>query len=108
MAKTEKRESSYKKIYKIVLKVPEGKIATYGQVARLAGLPGHARQVGYALHALPDNSGVPWFRVVNSKGQLSFPVESPEFMVQAKILEAEGIEFDCLMQIDLQKFGWKK
>ena len=59
------------RIYAIVRRIPRGRIASYGQVARLAGLPGHARQVGYALHALPEDSGIPWHRVINARGRTS-------------------------------------
>ena len=64
-------ESRWKKFYRVVRNVPRGRVASYGQIAELAGLDGHARQVGYALHALPADSGVPWHRVVNAKGEIS-------------------------------------
>ena len=63
--------SKQARIYEVVKQIPEGSVATYGDIANLAGLPRHARLVGYSLHALPDNSDVPWYRVVNSQGQLS-------------------------------------
>ena len=59
--------SSYQRIYAVVRRIPEGRVATYGQVASLAGLAGQARQVGYALHALPDGTAVPWHRVVKDR-----------------------------------------
>ena len=62
---------SYQRIYAVVRQIPEGRVATYGQVASLAGLAGQARQVGYALHALPDGTAVPWHRVVNASGGIS-------------------------------------
>ena len=60
--------SQYQLIYAVVRQIPEGRVSTYGWVARLAGLPRHARLTGYALHALPDYTDVPWQRVVNARG----------------------------------------
>ena len=62
---------NYARIYAVIRRIPFGKVATYGQVAELAGLPGHARQVGYALHALPSATAVPWHRVINAAGTVS-------------------------------------
>ena len=64
-------EDTYARIYEVVRRIPEGRVATYGQVAALADLPGHARQVGYALHALPEGGNVPWHRVINARGAIS-------------------------------------
>jgi methylated-DNA-protein-cysteine methyltransferase-like protein len=61
----------WERIYDVVRRIPRGRVATYGQVASLAGLPRHARQVGYALHALPEETDVPWHRVVNARGEVS-------------------------------------
>jgi methylated-DNA-protein-cysteine methyltransferase-like protein len=69
-------------------------VASYGQIAELAGLEGHARQVGYALHALPADSGVPWHRVVNAKGEISPRSAGDSHELQRMLLEAEGVEFD--------------
>ena len=85
-------------------RIPRGRVATYGQVADLAGLEGHARQVGYALHALPSNSGVPWHRVINAKGEISARSGSDWGELQRYLLEAEGIKFDRDGRIDLNKF----
>ncbi len=65
------RSSNYERIYSVIRKIPSGKVATYGQIARLAGMPRHARQVGYALHVLPEKANVPWHRVISSKGEIS-------------------------------------
>ena len=84
----------YSRIYAVVRRIPRGRLATYGQVARLAGLGGHARQVGYALHALTDESRVPWHRVINAQGRVS-PRSTPGWDdVQRQFLEAEGVCFD--------------
>ena len=58
------RDSNYSRIYEVVRRIPHGRVATYGQVAQLAGLGGHARQVGYAMHAIPDELSLPWQRVI--------------------------------------------
>ena len=82
-------------------------MATYGQVATLAGLPpGHARQVGYALHALPTESAVPWHRVVNASGGIS-PRSIPGVeLVQEQLLEREGIKLDSRGRVRLDQVRW--
>jgi len=80
-------------IWQIVAAIPPGRVATYGQVARLAGYPSHARYVGHTLKNLPAGSKLPWFRVVNGRGQLSFPVNSQSWRRQKSKLEAEGVVF---------------
>ena len=98
-------ESSYSRIYAVVRRIPRGRVATYGQIARLAGLPGHARQVGYALHALPSATAVPWQRVVNAAGAIS--VRASGGLSQRLLLEKEGVQFDARARISLPRFGWK-
>lgn len=107
------RESRWQRFYEVVREIPEGRVATYGQVAALAGFPGHARQVGYALHALPADHGdvaqdeVPWQRVINAKGEVS-PRSEPEYEgLQRAMLEAEGVVFDARGRVDLARFRWK-
>lgn len=98
---------NYARIYDVVRQIPRGKIASYGQVADLAGLHGHARQVGYALHATPDEVDIPWQRVVNAKGEIS-PRSDPMMEgVQQSILEAEGVEFDLNGRIRLSLYRWE-
>ena len=101
------RVTAYERIYKVVRRVPRGRVATYGQIAALAGLPGHARQVGYALHACPENSSVPWQRVINASGEISLRSSSDAEGLQRALLEAEGVEFDERERVDLERFGWK-
>jgi methylated-DNA-protein-cysteine methyltransferase-like protein len=98
----------YSRIYETVKNIPKGKVATYGQIARLAGVPGHARLVGYALHSLPDGSKVPWYRVVNRKGQISLQADPFAGSLQRRLLESEGIVFDVNDTIALKKYQWKK
>jgi methylated-DNA-protein-cysteine methyltransferase-like protein len=104
---TRKKSDSYERIYAVVAKIPRGKIATYGQVADLAGLSGHARQVGYALHATPDESAIPWQRVVNAKGEISPRADPLTTGVQKSLLDAEGISFDANGRIDLDRCRWQ-
>ena len=101
------KSDSYERIYTVVSKIPRGKIATYGQVAELAGLSGHARQVGYALHATPDQTAIPWQRVVNAKGEISPRADPMMAGVQKSMLDAEGIIFDANGRIDLPRCRWQ-
>ena len=81
---------------------------TYGVVARRAGLAGHARQVGYAMHALPDGTAVPWHRVVNAKGEISRRKSGSGGLIQRVLLEREGVRFNGRGRIDLERFGWPR
>jgi methylated-DNA-protein-cysteine methyltransferase related protein len=98
--------SHYSKIYGIVQQIPRGRVATYGQIATLAGLDGHARQVGYALHALPSSMKVPWHRVVNARGEVSARTSGDSHELQRKLLEAERVKFDERGRIDLARYRW--
>lgn len=82
------------RIYAVVRRIPRGTVATYGQVAERAGYPGHARQVGYALHALPPGTTVPWHRVINARGEVSARADG-EVLTQRLLLEREGVRFDA-------------
>lgn len=98
---------AYARIYAVVRRIPRGRVATYGQVAALAGLAGHARQVGYALHSLADGSGVPWQRVINHRGEVSLRAEPFYEPLQRALLEAEGVVFDRRGRVDLERFRWE-
>lgn len=100
--------STYQRIYAVVRRIPRGKVATYGQVARLAGLGGHARQVGYAMHALPLGSRVPWHRVVNARGEVSRRARGAGELEQRLRLEREGVRFSPRGRIDLRRAGWTR
>lgn len=101
------RSAIYTRIYAVVRRIPKGRVATYGQVARIAGLGNHARQVGYALHQLPDDSGVPWQRVVNHRGEVSVRAFAGMERVQRALLEAEGVSFGSTGRIDLTRHQWR-
>jgi methylated-DNA-protein-cysteine methyltransferase-like protein len=95
------------RVYAAVQRIPCGRVATYGQIAKLAGLGELARQVGYALYALPDCTAVPWHRVVNARGEISrrsAPGAEPE---QRLRLELEGVIFDARGRISLARYQWR-
>jgi len=98
-------KSLHLRIHHVVSQIPRGRIATYGQIARLAGLPGQARLVGYALHALPARTSVPWQRVVNAQGAIS--TRSGHDTRQRRLLEREGVRFDSRGRIPLASFQWR-
>jgi methylated-DNA-protein-cysteine methyltransferase-like protein len=98
---------SYQRIYRVTRRIPRGRVATYGQIAELAGLGGHARQVGYAMHALPFDSDVPWHRVINAQGRISLRAEDVGAQVQAKLLAKEGVKLGASGRIDLARYRWK-
>ena len=99
-----KTESKYAAIWRTVKQIPKGKVATYGDIAKLSGLPGQQRLVGYALHNLPPNSKVPWQRVINSQGKISLRKRSGGYRRQRRLLEKEGVVF-ANDTVDLQRFG---
>ena len=96
----------YRNIYRVVRRIPRGKVATYGQIAVLVGIPRQARQVGYALHALPRGSDVPWQRVINGKGEVSERSMPGVEAMQRAVLESEGVVFDTCGCVDLARYQW--
>jgi len=98
---------TYGEIYEIVGRIPRRRVATYGQIAELAGIPGQPRRIGYALSALPGDSNIPWHRVINAQGKISARSGSGPDMLQRRLLKQEGIEFDALGRIDLSRFQWR-
>jgi methylated-DNA-protein-cysteine methyltransferase-like protein len=94
-------------VWQVVVMIPRGKVATYGQVALLAGLPGGARRVGRFLSRLPAGTRIPWHRVVNASGGISLPAGSSGQRRQRTRLRAEGIAFSKAGRISLGRFGWQ-
>jgi methylated-DNA-protein-cysteine methyltransferase related protein len=94
------------RVYAAVRRIPRGRVATYGEIASLAGLDGMARQVGYALHELPPHSTVPWHRVVNARGEISRRSVFGSELEQRLRLELEGVRFDSRGRVPLGTFGW--
>jgi methylated-DNA-protein-cysteine methyltransferase-like protein len=97
---------AYGRIYAVVRRIPRGKVATYGQVARLAGLGNAARQVGYALHSLSGASALPWHRVINSGGRISLPPEAGGLDQRFRLLK-EGVMVDAAGRIPLGRHQWR-
>ena len=99
------KQSKWERIYSVVKQIPSGKVATYGQIATLAGYYRQARQVGYALHAVPSDD-IPWHRVINAQGKISLNLEMGG-AVQRKLLEHEGVEFSPAGIIVLNVYQWQ-
>jgi methylated-DNA-protein-cysteine methyltransferase-like protein len=105
--KAARPDSSRTRIYDVVRRIPRGKVATYGQIATIAGLDGQARQVGYAMAAIGRATAVPWQRVINAQGKISMRSEGPAgSIIQQQLLEQEGVIFRG-GRVDLKRFGWK-
>lgn len=94
------------KIWQVVLSIPEGKVASYGQVASMAGLGRQARYIGRALGKLPAGHTVPWYRVIRSNGQIAFPEGTETFATQKKLLEQEGVEVKN-GRIPMRLYQWR-
>ncbi len=89
----------------IIKNIPEGQVATYGQIAALAGQSRGARQVSRLLHSMSKKHNLPWHRVVNAKGRISLPPSSG-YELQKALLESENIVFSITDTIDLDKYQW--
>jgi len=94
------------RIWQVVMLIPPGRVATYGDVARQAGLPGAARRVGRALKGLPEDTAIPWHRVVNAQGRLVVPGGGPALTRQRRRLEHEGIDFHGGHSLSLKRYRW--
>lgn len=94
----------YRRIYRVVRRIPAGRVTTYGGVARLAGQPGAARTVGWALSALPADSDIPWWRVINAAGRISLNHRHAAVLQRALLLR-EGVKFKG-GDVDLALYGW--
>lgn len=103
-------QNLYFRIYNAIRKVPAGQVATYGQIAAVIGAPQSARIVGWALRSLPDNTQVPWQRVINKEGMISIENMHTPKSLQAELLKREGVEVvlkDGNFWVDLEKYLWK-
>ncbi len=94
---------SWDPVYRLIKKIPPGRVATYGELARKLRLRGGARAVGYAMAACPSGGGIPWHRVVGAGGRLLIP--EPHGSLQRRLLEAEGVQME-FGRIDMQRYGW--
>ena len=96
----------YKSVWKVVSEIPSGHVLTYGEVARLSGMPRAARRVSQAMRRAPRKMNLPWHRVINAQGKISFPEDSNGWVRQKERLESEGVVF-LKGKIDLEKFGYR-
>jgi len=97
----------HRQILEVIALIPYGKVATYGQIAKLAGLPKHARLVGYVLKHLDKSSEIPWYRVINSQGKISvIRIDENGNNIQQSLLEQEGI-YLLNGKVNLEIFGWQ-
>ncbi|MDM1019361.1 MGMT family protein [Acinetobacter sp. VNK23] len=97
----------HRQILEVIALIPYGRVASYGQIAKLAGLPKHARLVGYVLKHLDKESQIPWYRVINSQGKISVTrMDEKGNNVQQDLLEAEGV-YLLNGKVSLKKFGWQ-
>lgn len=97
------------RIYRAVMRIPRGRVATYGQIARVAGMPRHHRQVGRALRHLVDDGLIPWHRVVGANGAISArSADGACETMQRERLEREGVVFDTRARVPLARFQWKR
>ncbi|HKN69177.1 MAG TPA: MGMT family protein [Gemmatimonadaceae bacterium] len=101
------KSSTHEVIFSVVRRIPRGRVATYGQIAALAGLPRQPRLVGYALHALPTSTAVPWHRVINSRGMVSVRSDGTASLSQRLLLEREGVHFDGRGRVSLERHQWR-
>jgi len=99
--------NSWQSVYRVVRRIPAGRVATYGQIAALAGMPGAARQVGWALHALTEDDDVPWQRVINARGEVSSRGIREIEDLQRALLRSEGVDFNRADRVDLTRFAWQ-
>jgi methylated-DNA-protein-cysteine methyltransferase-like protein len=95
----------FDQVHRVVAQIPPGRVARYGQIARLLGQPHAARTVGWALRGVPEGGAVPWHRVVNAAGRISIR-DQEGISVQRQLLESEGVVFGTEGRIDLNAFGW--
>ncbi len=99
-------DQKYQRIWQTVQKIPAGKVASYGQIADLAGLPGRARLVGKSLGYVPKDLSVPWYRVLRSSGQLAFPKGSEQALLQTGLLQQEDVVV-LNNRVKLREFLWQ-
>jgi methylated-DNA-protein-cysteine methyltransferase-like protein len=106
MFKTKQSTTFFRRVVWLIKKIPRGKVATYGQIAALAGNPRAARQVAWVLHSASDKEKLPWQRVINSQGGISLP-RYGGYELQRALLVREGVKFNSTDRIDLARFQWR-
>ncbi|MFZ5915543.1 MAG: MGMT family protein [Chloroflexota bacterium] len=97
----------FEQVYRVVRCIPPGQVASYGQVAAMLGNPHAARTVGWAMHALPEDSDVPWQRVINAQGRVSTAAQDRDDSLQRQLLEAEGVVFGPDGRVNMARYRWQ-
>jgi methylated-DNA-protein-cysteine methyltransferase-like protein len=100
------RQARMQRIWDTICDIPKGSVASYGQVAEVAGIPRGARQVGYALRHLPDKHNVPWHRVIQASGRIAFDQATPAYVEQTKRLMMDDVAV-IAGRVDMQKYRWQ-
>ena len=100
------RQARLERIYETIRDIPRGCVASYGQIAEIAGIPRGARQVGWALKHLPEWQDVPWHRVITASGRIAFETGSARFEKQRRLLEKEGITVTA-GRVDMRRYRWE-
>jgi methylated-DNA-protein-cysteine methyltransferase-like protein len=100
------RQARLARIYETIRDIPEGSVASYGQIAEIAGIPRGARQVGWALRQLADGEAVPWYRVITASGRIAFEKGTRQFDEQRKRLMAEDVAV-IAGRVDMRKYRWQ-
>lgn len=101
--RSKRKRNSWQPVYRVVKRIPRGRVTTYGEIARALKVPGGARVVGYAMAGCPSGQGIPWHRVVGGGGRLL--IREPYASKQRRLLESEGIDVG-FKRIDMSRFGW--
>jgi methylated-DNA-protein-cysteine methyltransferase related protein len=96
---------SWEPVYRLIKKIPRGRVTTYGDLARKLRLRGGARAVGYAMAACPSGRGIPWHRVIGAGGRLLIP--EPHGSLQRRLLESEGVHVE-FGRVDMDRYAWKQ
>ncbi|WP_038180898.1 MGMT family protein [Vibrio rhizosphaerae] len=105
MTHSDDKKQFLAQVFTVIHQIPAGRVSTYGDIAKMAGYPGYARHVGKALGQLPKGSTLPWFRVINSKGEIS--LSGPDYDRQRAELVAEGIPVSSNGKISLRHYRWR-
>ncbi|HTW23319.1 MAG TPA: MGMT family protein [Candidatus Baltobacteraceae bacterium] len=103
LTRSKRKQNSWEPVYRLVKRIPRGRVTTYGEIARALKVPGGARVVGYAMAGCPSGRGIPWHRVVGAGGRLI--IREPYGSKQRRLLESEAVEVG-LRSIDMDRFGW--
>ena len=100
------KDTRNRRIYSVIEDIPEGRVASYGQIAELAGVPRGARQVAYALRCLPSGHSLPWFRIITASGKLAFAPDTRAFKTQRNKLRDEGVRVEN-GKVSMREFRWQ-